>query len=381
MKKIRWLWLPLLISLILLAPWVLFHLGASRPMTIVVLDKTVPFDTYVEHSGLFWLLDQLKVVHPSGERYDRAKDYLGSTPGEEPGDPPVRTVDLSAEAARGADLLYLVDTYGVYEEDLVSGEEKKAALERSKKIYGGLTIEEAAVVEQAQRDGTTIVAEFNTMATPTGTAARETLERVVGVRWTHWIGRYFPALEDRDEVPQWLRDLCQREMNQPWSFRGPGYALVQDDTRCEILVVGKDSPGIGLTIEPEPGVRTGLLRKAASGTPYTFWFDLVIPEEGTEVLASYSWQLHESGAQKLLDLGLPARFPAVTRKSSDDGGAAYYFAGDFGDSTVLGERVPLAGFMGFRRWLEKTRRIPSHEAFFHRFYAPLMIEILDEAAR
>jgi hypothetical protein len=354
-KKIRWLWLPLVLSLIVLAPWVLFHLGSSRPMSIVVLDKTVPYDTYVEHSGLFWLLDQLKVVHPSGERYDRARDYLGSTPGETPGAPPARTTDLTPEAARGADLLYLVDTYGVYEEDLVSGEGRKTALERSNKIYGGLTAEEASVFEQAQRDGTTVVAEFNTMATPTGSEARETLERVLGVRWTHWIGRYFPALEDRDEVPQWLRDLCQREMNAPWSFRGPGYALVQDDTRCEILVVGEDSPGIGLTIEPEPGARAGILKKTASGTPYTFWFDLVIPQEGTEVLASYQWQLRESG------------------------GTAYYFAGDFGDSTAQRGRVPLAGFVGFRRWLEKTRRIPSHEAFFHRFYAPLMIEILDEA--
>ena len=79
---------------------------------------------------------------------------------------------------------------------------KLAALERSKKIYGGLTAEEARVVEAAQRRGTTIIAEFNTMASPTGHAARETLERVVGVRWTQWIGRYFPLLEDRDEVPQ-----------------------------------------------------------------------------------------------------------------------------------------------------------------------------------
>ncbi len=39
--------------------------------------------------------------------------------------------------------------------------------------------------------------------------------------------------------------------------------------------------------------------------------------------------------------------------------------------------------MSFRRWLEKTRRVPSHQAFYYRFYVPLMTEILAdvEAAR
>ena len=46
---------------------------------------------------------------------------------------------------------------------------------------------------------------------------------------------------------------------------------------------------------------------------------------------------------------------------------------------MRGDHVPLAGFLTFRRWIEKTRRVPSHTAFFHRFYAPMMIEILAEA--
>ena len=379
MKKIRWLWFPLLFALILVSPWLAFHLRSSRSLSLVVLDKTVPYDTYVEHSGFFWLLDQLKIVHPSGERYDRANDYIGAMPADRPGDPPARTVDLEHSHVEGADVLYLIDTYGVYEEDLESGEAKLAALKRSKKIYGGLTTAEARVIEATQARGTTIVAEFNTMASPTGSEARGALERVVGMRWTQWIGRYFPLLEDREEVPQWLRDVCQRELNRPWAFTGPGYVLLQDDARCEVLVVGKDSPAIGLTIEPEGRARQGAYAKAVRGTPYTFWFDLVIPAEGTEVLASYEWHLREPGNEKLRNLGLPQRFPAVTRRVPAEGGTAYYFAGDFGDSTVRGGRVPLAGFLTFRRWLEKTRRIPSHEAFFHRFYAPLMIAILADA--
>ena len=89
--------------------------------------------------------------------------------------------------------------------------EVTAALERSPKIYGGLTDTEAGAVGEALRAGKTIVAEFNTMASPTGARARETLESVLGVRWTRWIGRYFARLEDRSEVPEWLRRDYERE--------------------------------------------------------------------------------------------------------------------------------------------------------------------------
>ena len=373
------MWFPVLVGLLVILPWALFHVRAQRPIAVVVLDKTVPFDTFVEHSGLFWLLDQLKIVQPSGERYDRSKDYVGATPGPSPGDPPSNTRDLTDEAARNADLLYIIDTYGVYEEDLESGTAKKAALERSNKLYGGLTTEEALAIQAAQRRGTTVVAEFNSMASPTGFEAAKLLEQVVGVTWTRWIGRYFPSLEDRGDVPQWLRDTCQRELNQPWKFEGPGYVLIQDDTRCEVLLAGSDSPSIGLTIEPEYEASRGILRKAQRSTPYTFWFDLVIPAEETEVLASYAWNLKGPGNDKLRRLGLPQTFPAVTRYRAAGGAPAYYFAGDFGDSTVSGGRVPLAGFVTLRRWIEKTRRVPSHQAFYYRFYVPLMIEILTAA--
>ena len=111
MRKLRWLFYPVLLGVIVAAPWVLFHLRSTTPRTIVVLDKTVPFDTYIEHAGFFWLLDQLQIVHPSGERYDVAQDYIGATPGSRPGDPPSRTQDLRAEHVAGADLLYVIDTY------------------------------------------------------------------------------------------------------------------------------------------------------------------------------------------------------------------------------------------------------------------------------
>ena len=72
------------------------------------------------------------------------------------------------------------------------------------------------------------------------------LEGALGVRWTRWIGRYFPRLEDKDEVPQWMRNDYEREWKRPWEFHGPGYVLVQDDVHCEVLRVEFEAERIGL---------------------------------------------------------------------------------------------------------------------------------------
>ena len=77
----------------------------------------------------------------------------------------------------------------------------EAALERSPRIYGGTTAAEAAAARAFVERGGTAIAEFNSLGSPTEAEARAALEDLFGVRWTHWIGRYFPHLENPDEVP------------------------------------------------------------------------------------------------------------------------------------------------------------------------------------
>lgn len=379
MERLRWLWPLALAAAFVLVPWGLHSLGPERRLAVVVLDKTVPFATYVEHRSLFWLLDHLKIVGPGGSRYDPSRDYLGAFPGPRPGDRPSRTADLTEDAVRAVDLLYLADTYGVYEGDLESGPAMKAALERSPKIYGGLSLAEAEAAARALDRGATVVAEFNTLGSPTEAPARSVLEAALGVRWTRWIGRYFPRLEDPDEVPQWLRRDWEREWSARWEFAGPGYVLLQDDAHCEVLLVGRHVEEVGLTLERERPV-DALLREAADKTSYPYWFDLVEARPGTEVLASFWWHLTEAGRQRLERRGLPERFPAVTRKRSAAGGVAYYFGGDFADNPLERAPVPLAGYLWARRALEQLKIAPSEGAFYWRFYAPMMVRMLGELA-
>jgi hypothetical protein len=378
MKALRWSWPLLAIALLVVVPWVAYRARAQTPLALVVVDKTVPFRNWFEHRSLYWLLEHDRVVKADGSPYAVERDYLGAYPPPVAGDPPERTRDLTTSDVAGARLVYLADTYGVYRDDLRSREKMEAALERSPRIYGGLTPDEARAAAAGPVTGKTLVAEFNTLGSPTGDEARATLEGALGVRWTRWIGRYFSRLEDMGEVPQWMRADYEREWKTPWRFQGPGYVLLQDDARCEVLRVAFETDTIGLTIERERPIDPHLV-DAADGVPYPYWFDVVTDASDTRRLASFQWHLSSAGRERLTARGLPERFAAVTRRAYAGGGAAWYFAGDFADNPMDPRPVPFLGYARFRRDVEALKLAPSETAFYWRFYVPMMETILRDA--
>jgi hypothetical protein len=373
----RWI-LPLAVPLLLVGvPWIVHLIRPSRALDVVIVNKTVPFRNFVEHRSLFWILDHRKVIRPDGGAYRKETDYVGAHPPAVPGGPPERVDLLTDRRVLAAHLLYLADTYGVYRDDLASGPAMRAALERSPEVHGGLEAAEAAAARSYVQRGGTLVAEFNTLGSPTADRARRDLEDLLGVRWTHWIGRYFADLESRDEVPQWLRRDYEAEWGQPWDFRGPGWVLVQDDAHVEVLRVGEEARGSALVLEREPPVDP-LLDGAADAVPYPYWFDVVERAAGTEVLASFRFRLTAAGSARLKARGLPEVFPAVTRRRHETGGAAYYFAGDFSDNPMFDVPVPLAGWPLALRWLHGLSVGPSETAFYWRFYVPMVSRLLED---
>ncbi|HET9298712.1 MAG TPA: hypothetical protein VFO11_02130, partial [Candidatus Polarisedimenticolaceae bacterium] len=55
---------------------------------------------------------------------------------------------------------------------------------------------------------------------------------------------------------------------------------------------------------------------------------------------------------------------------------AHYFAGDFADNPLETTPVPLAGFLTVKRWVEGAKLTPSEDAFYWRFYVPVMTQLL-----
>ncbi|WP_438444927.1 hypothetical protein [Gorillibacterium sp. sgz5001074] len=375
MKRIKGL-LPyltvLLLAAALAAPWALWMLKPTQPVKTVILDKTVPDTSYREHKGLMWLLNHKKVGSGLGGgayRYD--KDYYGFYPGN---DKVFRVRDLPADLGEnGTDLLYVTDAYGVYEEEFTGA---NPSGNRSKSLYGGMTREDAAKLRSylAADRPSTLVAEFNTFGSPTEEAVREELYELLRVRWTGWIGRYIPDLQEGGEAPGWAVDNYERQTGREWAFRGPGFLFVDDADRVLVLEEGKDTGRGGLTIgfTGEGQALTGL----KGSYYYNYWFDVVEPLSGGRTLAEYKLDATPEGLAKLAEQGIPAVFPAVIRGSSGPH-ATYYFSGDYADKGTVPGYYQYEGLARLKSWLTPDRR-GSEEAFFWKVYAPLMDGVIRE---
>ncbi len=346
-----------------LVPLTVYHFKEARPLEVAIVDKTVPFRNYREHHNLNWLLHAWKRPPASGQPLDPASDYLGFRP------IPRRGEDFTAADLAGKDLLFIADTYGVYVKDYEKPGEV-AALERSPKIYGGLTSTEAAAIEGLAARGGLIIGEFNTFASPTSEAVRARMERLFGVRWTHWVMRYWPDLQDENEVPKWVGRVYERVYRRPFDLVGPGLVMVKDDVDIVVL-----QPPAQIAREILSLVKTSTLAELESlpgEAHYLYWIDLLEPR-GAEVLYEHRIEATEEGQAILARHGLPLRFPGLVRH-----GRTYYLAGDCVDTAIELGDPERAGTLSWRRYFAHGS---AEQRFFWGTYAPVMEWIVEHSGR
>ncbi|SDE10405.1 hypothetical protein SAMN04488126_103213 [Bhargavaea beijingensis] len=352
---------------VLVLPVILWLAKDSRTLSVTVIDKTVPDETHREHLGLVWALNHMKVVRPDGKKYEAARDYTGFVPDEER-----QTYKLRPPAAdySGTDVLYIADTYGVYEEDLPWAEsERKGG--RSEKVHGGLSGEEWDAVEQRMQSGDPLllISEYNTFASPTGEKVRNRVMSRLGVDWAGWTGRYFEELDFRksEEIPSWLAE----QYGEKWTYEGPGFLLVNDLTG-EVVALERDrhltGEGIRLSFTKEGKERFGM----DSSPRYDYWFDIVTPADGGRALAEYDWGLTEEGRRLLGESGIPAEFAAVVSKKSG-ASESIYFAGDYNDVPSVPRIYQMQGLPQVYRVLNAF----SDQSFYWSAYVPMIGELLD----
>jgi hypothetical protein len=348
-----------------------WRMKPDSPWRVAVVDKTVPHVNYREHGALYWVLRHDKISSPSGARdWSLGQHYVGFAP--TPGNPDQRGEgrDLTERDLANADLLFLADTYGVYEADFAERGDL-AAMDYSAKVYGGLNGAEAAIVENfAATDSGHLIAEFNTFASPTTPEARATMERVLGLRWSGWTGRYFLDLADDGDVPIWARREYRNQYDEEWPFRGPGYVLVHEDATLLVLRMKTEVGPAGLTIQVAAG--GALMDGVLNNVSFNYWFDIVTADAGSEVAAKFHLDLLEPGRELLAQHGLPNEFPAVVVNSTAP--LRMYFAGDFSDAGGnLGphwlEGLPWLNKKLLSIWFPRTA---NQEPFYWGFYIPLL---------
>lgn len=371
MKKI------ILIAIVLIAfflvPFGIWQLTEVKTTNVVILDKTVPTSSKREHNGLVWLLNHFRYLKEDNQIYNTSEDYYGFVPNEKDEDYLIRS--LPDQLDDDTDVIYMADTYGVYQNDL-SWSETTTRGEHSDLIYGGLEQEEWQTIKNhVISKPTTLIAEFNTFASPTSPLVRDDVTDFLNINWTGWTGRYFESLDrENQEIPVWMIERYEAKAKQDWSFEDGGFILI-DDLSEDIIVLSEklghiDSDGIHLRFTEKGQEITGQTESPS----YSYWFDIITPNDEEDVLAYYDWDVTETGSALLNEAELPVQFAAVLHHQKQESNL-FYFAGDFVDI----EGVPaLTNYAGVAKWKEwfSFEVFNDTASFFWKTYVPMMNQIL-----
>lgn len=353
---------------LLLLPVIFWYAQNNTSMNIAIIDKTVPNTSYREHLGLIWALNHFKYTNGNDKMYDASSDYFGFVPQEEKRSFQTRALPTDYS---DYDVIYLADTYGVYEDDLPWINKSREGA-RTSKLYGGLEDEEwnAILRRTAQQKKSLLVAEFNTFASPTEGGVRDLVADYLGLDWSGWIGRYFNELDPElnPEIPQWIID----EYKDSWTYRGRGFVLVNEmDYKVIVLESGKHIDKGGIRVSFTDKGRE--LFDLKSSPDYQYWFDIVTPKSDTTVLANYEWSLTAEGKQLLETHRIPAEFAAIAAREHGES-ASYYFAGDYNDVASVPKFYQIKGLQPIYKIAQRF----SDDAFYWSVYVPVMKTILKQ---
>jgi len=352
--------------LLFLAPFVIWQIQPYRPMSIWVVDKTVPYPDYREHQGLFWVLKNEKIAKPGSRKlYDEKSDYFGFYPY---GKNEWRESPLPPSGPR-PDLIYLADTYGVYKDDYM---QRRLSGEISPKIYGGLNANDNEVIKRNLGANNTFIAEFNTAASPTNAFDRRNLGRLLGVKWSGWIGKYFENLTRGQEVPRWVVANWEEQNKQEWNYYGRGFVLISDSDEVQIFTMEDDVGPKGLKFKYRD--EWAELLKSRKEISYRYWFEWVQPDLSIETVADYHFDVTARGKERLEKMGLSAVFPAVVRYKNPQY-TGWYFAGDFADLNFAKTSHSVWGMQWIKKLLVDDS-VDSNVYFYWNAYVPLMHKIL-----
>ncbi|MCX6352207.1 MAG: hypothetical protein NTX03_10135 [Bacteroidetes bacterium] len=273
------------------------------------------------------------------------------------------------------DLFYYTDTYGIYSNEWYGD---TLINERSRLVYGGMSSHDLSLLKRAKARHKLIIAEFNTIATPTKAGIRHEFEDMFGVKWSGWVGKYFDVLDTNInyDLPLWLYRNYKKQHNGQWPFKRSGIAFVNIDDHVEVLENIKD-----LKVEVPYIVTAKRANRDRFTIPrrmkYPYWFDIMYTSHRNNVISTYLIEPTKRGDSILKHWGILKKFPAVI-EHIDTNYRFYYFSGDFCDNPIRDRLNSFKGIWYFKPLFYNKKEIGETESFFWKFYMPMVTQILDE---
>ena len=357
--------------------WLLWVLKPSYKANILIMDKTVLTNLGLEHRGFDWVLSHQKYRKPDGNTYTPHSDYLGFFPLKNDSflihDLSKLTEKQIDSMSSSLDMTYYTDTYGIYYNEWYR---KNNQTEHSEKVYGGLDKNDVLLLTKLKEKKKLIMAEFNFFATPTSGTERIVTERLLGLRWSGWTGRYFDQLDTiiNPELPKWVVRLYKEQHLNKWPFTKSGIVFVH--TNETIAILEKDTD---LNSEV-PHVKSFPYSTRKFGIPkeidYPYWFDITLSTDtSTRVLSYYEIFPNVRGDSILHHHSIPKIFPAAFENIKDS--PYYYFCGDFTDTPLHNTTDKMRGVEYLKMFVLNEDDLNDRTPFYWRYYLPLTSIILD----
>jgi len=378
MKIIRTIVIILIVLVLIpVLSWLFWNFKSSRPIDLLVLNKTVLSADHKEHKALFWLLINEKFVKSDKKAYDKSEDYFGFHP-QKPKKTKKYEINSSFkmedidEVVAGHDGIYYADMQGVffnewYERSLESG--------KGNLIEGGLNNSDYLLLKRMYEENKLVIAEYNFYGPPTDEFVRYRTENLIDVHWTGWIGKYFHNLnlKKSKDLPLWFIDAVKSGNNGEWPYAGSGIILINEMTKKYIVL----EEGVHLDVNV-PEIQVGEAGIEGISLPdvvhYPSWFEINTTNQNT-VLAEFKIHINLDGKTVLDQNNIPSRFPAIMK--AGNGSPFYYFAGNFAQYDVRMITAKLAGIHIFDK-LYYNNKPQDCSKFYWTFYIPMVSGIIDE---
>lgn len=370
-----------ILSTLLLIIFVYFGIWFITPtknLSLLVVDKTVPEPNYREHQSIFWLTKHWRMSNEDGDfrKYDR--DYLGYHPETD-----LKEL-LTEEHLVGKDLLYLADTYGIYDyQDGLTDYELRLPNELIDidLIFGGFNTQEANIIKDySTKKDHVLIGEHNIFGYPTYnfSESSQIIQEVFGVNYNGWLVRYYEELED---VAFWVKLTYERIYGVELDLTGPGLVLVREGGSSsgwfEDIVIFQDKDfnqqyPMLVTEKEHP-----LTKGAARRVPYLYWIEILDVDNDIDVLAYYEFPLTDGASESLKLRGINTRIPALVYKQVPNEATSIYFAGDFADQLPAFLPAWMTGSGSIQRLITYFPGVPPQYNFYFRWFSPVLRNITD----
>lgn len=353
-----------------------WEFSPKRPLSILIMDKTVMDENSYKHRSVNWILDHEKYTKPDGNFYDINKDYYGFFPGqnekytirdlEKMNDPEVDSV------SKVYDIAYFTDTYGILGNEWYK---HRDIHDRSQSIYGGLSEKDLLLMRKMKEHKKPVLAEFNSIGYPTPLHVRKEFESHFAIEWTGWMARYITSLDtvNNPDLPAWIVRNYKKENGGIWRFKKAGMLFVHEDGRVIVLEEGSELE------DAIPVIITEKKYQAEYEIPavliYPYWTDIMVNKsDSNEIVSRYKIGTTPSGEELLAKNNIPKIYPAIIRRKGDF--SFHYFCGDFADNPTKFRFAKLDGISALKFLMYNAVDKTDRNRFFWEFYLPMMQNIL-----